>query len=209
MSTGFQQVDKRFSDVLAEIVRSMPVEGLTLRELLEQLGARGLLMLCMVLIVPFLLPISIPGSSVPFGLIVALCGVGVVTRRPPWLPDRLMDRRVAAEHLSVVLEKGIGLFARLERLMHQRLSLLTHGATMGRFNGILLMLSGILLMAPLPLPFSNTLPAYGALFLAAGSLESDGYVVLAGYVMLFLTIVYFGVIAVLGKLGAQALLISL
>lgn len=209
MSTEFQQVDKRFSDALAEIVRLMPVEGLTLRELLHRLGARGLLMLCMVLTVPFLLPISIPGLSIPFGLVIALSGVGIVTRSAPWLPDRLMNRRLASEQLIVILGKGIGLFARLERLTRHRLLPLTHGATMGRFNGILLMLSGILLMSPLPLPFSNTLPAYGALFLAAGSLEFDGYVVLAGYMMLLLTISYFGVVAVLGKLGAQALLIYL
>jgi hypothetical protein len=75
-----------------------------------------------------------------------------------------------------------------------------------RLNGILLGLSGFLLTAPLPLPLSNTLPAYGALFLAAGSLERDGYLIIAGYVMVFLTIVYFSVVALLGRIGAQALL---
>ena len=60
-------------------------------------------------------------------------------------------------------------------------------------------------MAPLPLPFSNTLPAYGALRLAAGSLERDGACVLGGYVMVLLTLVYFGVVAVLGELGVRVL----
>jgi hypothetical protein len=193
------------STVLGQIRRLMPAEGLTLRELLERLGERGLLIFCMILTVPFLLPISIPGSSLPFGLIIALNAIGIITHRPPWLPNRLMSRRLSAEHLGTVLEKGERLFKRLERLIHPRLLPITHGPTLGRFNGLLLALSGILLMSPLPLPLSNTLPAYGALFLSAGTLERDGYAILAGYAMFLLTIVYFGGVAVLGGVGTQAL----
>ena len=87
-----------------------------------------------------------------------------------------------------------------------RLWPLTHGPTIGRLNGILLALSGILLMSPLPLPLSNTLPAYGALFLAAGSLEHDGALVLAGYVMVLLTLGYFSLVAVVGGVGLRTLL---
>jgi hypothetical protein len=193
------------SIVLGQIRRFMPAEGLTLRELLERLGERGLLIFCMILTVPFLLPVSIPGSSLPFGLIIALNAIGIITHRPPWLPDRLMSRRLSAEHLGTVLEKGERVFKRLERLIHPRLLPITHGPTLGRFNGLLLAFSGILLMSPLPLPLSNTLPAYGALFLAAGTLERDGYAILAGYVMVLLTIIYIGGVAVLGGVGTQAL----
>jgi hypothetical protein len=206
MSTEFRQIDKRASAVLSEIARSLPSRGLTLRELLERLGERGLLMFSMMLTIPFLLPVSIPGSSLPFGLLIALIAVGTVRHRSPWLPTRLMSRHLTSEHLVKVLEKGTRLFTRLEKVIHPRLLLLTHGATFGRINGILLGFSGILLMAPLPLPLSNTLPAYGTLFLAAGTLERDGYAIIAGYVMVFLTIVYFGLVALLGGIGAQALL---
>ena len=200
-----QPADKRFSTVLFDIARTIDFQGLTLRELLERFGERGLLMLCIVLTIPFLLPASIPGSSIPFGLVIALNGIGVLTHRSPWLPARLMNRRLDAKHLIAVLEKAGRLFARLEGLMHPRLLVLTHRGTIGRFNGILLVLSGILLMAPLPLPFSNTLPAYAALFLSAGSLERDGYLILAGYLMVLLTIAYFGGLAVFGGVGARAL----
>jgi hypothetical protein len=206
MSAEFRPIDKRASAVLSEIARSLPPQGLTLQELLERLGERGLLMFSMMLTIPFLLPISIPGSSLPFGLIIALNAVGTVTHRSPWFPAWLMNRHLTAEHLIIVLEKGTRVFVRLEKWIHPRLSLLTHGATFGRLNGMLLGLSGLLLTAPLPLPLSNTLPAYGALFLAAGSLERDGYLIIAGYVMVFLTIVYFSVVALLGRIGAQALL---
>jgi hypothetical protein len=206
MSTPFQQGNTCVSAGLAEMIRAMPAEGLTLRGLLERLGERGLLISCMVLTLPFLLPVSIPGTSLPFGMIIALNGVGILTHRAPWLPDRLMNRRLAADALKPVLARGIRLFIGLERWVHPRLWPLTHGPTIGRFNGILLMLSGLLLMVPLPLPFANALPAYGALFLAAGSLERDGAFVLAGYAMVLLTIAYFTLVAVLGGMGVQAVM---
>lgn len=191
--------------MLAGLAASLPPGGLTLRELLECLRERGLLAMCMVLTVPFLLPMSIPGSSTPFGLVIALIGLGVLAGRPPRLPGRFMDRPIAAEHLLPVLRKGAWLFERIEKWAHPRLPALTHKKTMGRLNGALMILSAVMLMFPLPLPFSNTLPAYGVLFLAAGSLERDGCLVLLGYLMVTATVVYFGLLALLGIAGLQAL----
>jgi hypothetical protein len=205
MACPGQAVNQRVSAVLFEVIRTMPAEGLTLRGILERLGDRGLRMLCMVLTIPFLLPVSIPGSSIPFGVLIALIAVGVVTHRAPWLPNRLMNRRLARGHVVPMLEKGARLFARLEQWIHPRLLPLTHGPTVGRFNGLLLGVAGLLMMAPLPLPLSNTLPAYGVLFLALGSMERDGYVVLAGYCMVLLTVVYFSAVGVVGGMGAGVL----
>jgi hypothetical protein len=43
------------------------------------------------------------------------------------------------------------------------------------------------------------------LFLALGSVERDGYVVLAGYLMVLLTVGYFSAVGVVGGMGASAL----
>jgi hypothetical protein len=205
MFQASQPAEKPVSALLSEIIRAMPAEGLTLRTLLNWLGERGLLIFCMILTIPFLLPVSIPGTSTPFGLLIALNAVGLTLHKSPWLPARLMNRRIAMHQLVPMLEKGVQLFKRLERLIRPRLLPLTHRATIGRFNVMLLGFAGLLLTAPLPLPFSNTLPAYAVLLLAMGSLERDGYAVLAGYVMVLLTVVYLTVVGVLGGMGANAL----
>jgi hypothetical protein len=129
MSSRFRPADRLVSDVLSEMARTVPAEGLTLHDLLERLGTHGLRLLCMVLTIPLLLPVSIPGSSVSFGLVIALTGVGIVTHRPPWLPDRLMNRQLAADHLVPVLQKGARLLARVEQLTLPRLFPRTPGAT--------------------------------------------------------------------------------
>src|SRR5690606_18121384 len=131
-SHAFQQDRPSVSAGLAEILLTMPADGFTLRGLLERLGERGLLILCMVLTLPFLLPVSIPGPSLPFGMVIALNGVGIFTHAAPWLPDRLMSRRFAADALRPVFARGIRFFSGLERWVHPRLWPLTHGPTMGR-----------------------------------------------------------------------------
>jgi len=153
--------EKSFSEVLLEIAGNIPPEGLTLRNILEKVGSQGLLPLCMLLTIPFLLPISLPGSSLPFGFLIALIGFGRLFDRPPWLPARFLNRRLTAAQAGTLLGKGSRFFARLEKYIHPRLYFLTHADTTGRVNSVALIVTAICLTAPLPLPFTNTFPAYG------------------------------------------------
>lgn len=197
---------KNFSVVLTELARSMPSNGWTLRQLLEQLADRGLLMLCMVLTVPFLLPVSIPGSSTPFGLLIAIVGFSIMMDHQPYLPSKIVDKQISAHQLRPVLEKGSQLFAKIERWIHCRVPVMTESAFITRFNGFMIITNAGLLMIPLPLPLSNTIPAYGVLFVAAGMLQRDGYLVILGYAMALLSILYFSLVAFAGMLGLQFLL---
>jgi len=101
-----------------------------------------------------------------------------------------------------VLERGVTFLRKIDRFFKPRMMSLASGALMNRVNGLVLMGAGLLLMAPLGLiPFSNTLPGVAILLLAAGISQRDGLIVLAGYVMVVLTIVYF---AALGFLAYSA-----
>ena len=57
------------------------------------------------------------------------------------------------------------------------------------------MLSGILLLLPLPIPLTNSLPALSVVLLAAGAMERDGLFFLAGCAMFTVTLAYFGLLA--------------
>jgi hypothetical protein len=123
-----------------------------------------------------------------------------------------MNRTIERIHLIPALERGAALFARLDKLVHPRFLALTHGASINRLNGFLLVGCALLLMAPLGLiPFSNTLPAVAILCLAAGMLQRDGIFVLIGYVTMTATLVYFGGLfaaAVAAGKGISSLLAS-
>ena len=193
------------STVLADLARDVPEAGIQLGELLDRLGQSGRLLVCMVLCVPFLLPVSIPGTSTPFAFLIVLVGIGVLLDRIPWLPARLRSRHLEQSTAVKILTRGSRLFARLEKVAHPRLSLLTHGPTLGRVNAVALIGAAILLMLPLPLPLSNTIPAYSVVFLAAGTVERDGVLIAVGYVLELLALVYFGAVAVFGVNGLERL----
>ena len=183
------------SRALTDAASSLKGETASVRELLALIGEQGMLVLCIFLTIPFLVPVSIPGVSTVFGLLVVLIGVGVMTNRMPWLPSRLIDKRFPTQKLCPALEQGAKILQRLERYLHPRWRALTRSAAMNRFNGAMIVVAGLLLMAPFGLvPFSNTLPAFAILFLAAGMLEQDGLIVFLGYVFILGTIVYFAVL---------------
>jgi len=181
---------------LDRALRGLSDGHVTLRELLHNIGDHGPLILCAVLTLPFLLPVSIPGVSTVFGLAIIFLAAGIVANRKPWLPDRIMDRPLSAERLKGVLTRSLSIVDRVEKIVRERAVAVTSSTVANRVNGLAILASGVLLMFPLGLvPFSNPLPAFAILFLSVGMAQRDGVVVLAGYGMLVATIVYFSVLA--------------
>ena len=167
----------------------MTAERVSLREVLHAVGDHGMLMFCIILMVPFLFPVSVPGVSTVFSAVVIYTGLGIMLdRRGPWLPARLMDRTVATRKLVPALQRGSRLFARLDRMSRPRMPSMTGSAAIRRANGLVLLLAGILLIFPLGgVPFSNTLPALAVLFVAAGMAQRDGIFVVTGYCWLIVS----------------------
>lgn len=202
---GFKDTDRKTSELLEDIIHSIRGEHVTLRDLLAMMGESGLLLLCAFLSLPFLFPVSIPGVSTVFGAGIVLISAAITVNRLPWLPGKVADRRLESGKLRPVLQRGVTVLRRIDRFFKPRLGTLTTGAVMNRINGLVLMGAGLLLMAPLGLiPFSNTLPGIAILLLAAGISQRDGLVVLGGYVMVVLTIVYFSALAFLAYSAGQS-----
>jgi hypothetical protein len=200
----FRDSNAPLGETLRNLARSIHGETVTVRELLSMVGEQGLLLALMFLTLPFLLPISIPGVSTVFGMVAILISLGVTFNRVPWLPDRLLDRPLDAVKLAAAIENGADRFGRVDRISHPRLTQLTENAAMNRLAGLGLLLGSVLLIFPLGLvPFSNTLPAWGILLLAAGLLQRDGVLILLGYLFLLGTIVYFAALGLGVLTGAQ------
>jgi hypothetical protein len=205
--THFADTQVALGEALRRLIARIQGEQITLRELLVLVGEQGLLLFCIVLTLPFLLPVSIPGVSTVFGMVIILVGIGITLNRVPWLPAKLMERPIRNEHLVPTLEKGVQLDERMERWLQPRLMRITSGAVANRMNGAALTLAGVLLLFPLSfIPFSNTLPGVAVMLLALGMLQRDGYFVVAGYLAVVATILYFGGLALAVILGGQSLL---
>lgn len=204
----FQDTHGSLSDTLTQVAGTLPAGSITVRDLLSLIGEQGMLFFCIIMTIPFLTPIPIPGVSTVFGALIMLVGLGVIANRVPWLPGILLRRPIATDQLGKVMLAGADIFKKFEMLIKPRLLALTNAGTINRLNGVLLFLAGFLLIIPIPVvPFSNMIPGYAILFLGAGMLQRDGVFVLIGYLLVVVTIVYFGAIAIGVVAGGQSLII--
>lgn len=188
----FNDTTDSLSTTLARSIDEIRGETVTLRDLMAAIGEQGLLLLCALATLPFLIPVSIPGVSTVFGAAIILLALAITLNRMPWLPRRILDRKLDAGKLLPSLRKGVKLMSRIDAWVKPRALGMTSGY-MTVVNGCVLMFGGLLLMAPFGLiPFSNTAPAVGILLLTIGMIQRDGLFVLLGYLGTVLTVIYFG-----------------
>lgn len=192
IGTTGASAEKTLLETLEDVIDRLPPGTISLAEVFDMIGREGLLIFCVFLTLPFMIPVTIPGVSTVFGFAILLLGIGISIHRRPWLPDKIMKRPFPSDKMKTVLAKGIIWVRRLEKVSRPRLLALTHGPVMHSVNGLLLIAGAILLMAPFGLiPFSNTLPGLAILFLALGMLQRDGRSILIGYATIVLTVFYF------------------
>jgi len=189
----FRNTDVRLSDALAATSSAVRGHRVTLRELLAYVGEQGLLVFSAILALPFLFPVSLPFMSTVLGVPMLLIGIAVILGRLPWLPERLLDHSLPSETLCTVLERGRRAALRFEHLARPRLLALTGSAAVNSVHGIALVLTVLLLMAPLPfVPLANTLPGIAIILLCLGLAERDGLLLLLGYSVAAVSAVYVG-----------------
>jgi hypothetical protein len=189
----FRNPEVRMSAALAGAEAALPDPVVSLRELLAALGEQGLLVFCGVLAAPFLLPVTVPGMSTVLGAPMLLIGFAVMLSRVPWLPERLLNHSLSAVTVRAVLAKVRGWAERFEHLVRPRWLGLTGGRAVNAVNGALVILSVLLLMAPIPLvPLVNSIPALAVLLLCFGMAERDGLVIVIGYFTTMIATVYVG-----------------
>ena len=203
---GFWSDDVLFSVVLSEICQKIPMEGINLKDFLDFIGERGLFMSCVILTAPFLLPVSIPGISLPLGLIIFLMSISIMFKRTVLIPKRFMNYKISKNNVESLLNGISRILSPLEKIITPRLLILSDKTVQNYINSLLVAFSAILLMIPIPVPLTDFLPAYGILFIALGTIERDGYLILAGYLTVIITTIYFILIF---ALGIQAIIIIL
>lgn len=196
---------RRLSEDLAAIVQEFQRESITLRELITQLRGRGHVLLVMLLALPFSTPIPLPGLSTPFGLVIALIGLRLTLGQKPWLPARLLDTALPPKLFVRVLAAARKILRGFELLLRPRLAWLTSSRTMLQLHALPIFLAAVLLLLPLPVPFSNLIPAFSILLLSAGLLERDGLFLLAGHLAFLCALGFFGVLVFAGTEGFDAL----
>ena len=184
-----------FSQELRELAERFAERPVCLGDILETSQGRGFNLLLVLIALPFLTPIPMPGFSIPFGLVVAVIGARLALGQKPWLPQKLLLHKLPPRLFAKLLKAASRVVKWLEFFLRPRLFLMNDHVVFRRVAGVLIALSGLFLLAPLPIPFTNSLPAATVLLLAAGALERDGLAFLAGCALFVVTAAYFLLLA--------------
>ncbi len=192
---------ERLSDALRRLLHEADGRSLQVREMIEILRGKGLQMMVILLCLPFLSPVTIPGISLPFGLAIALCGLRIAFGHKPWLPGFVLNRRLSASILEKMVHFGCVVYGKVEKVIRPRLSYLFVGPGMTMLVGLSIALAGILLSLPIPPPFplTNTLPGFALIFLSLGLMEKDGVLILCGYTLTLIALIYASLIVFVGQ----------
>jgi len=165
--------------------------GFTLDELHGRLAERTWFLLLLILPLPFISPIPAPGLSTPFGVALAAIGLGILFGRTPSLPRWVRTLRCPPGFAARVIAVTARQMARIRTLVRPRWTWLVVRPWTRVLGGLVIVASGILLALPLPIPFSNALPAYAILLTGIGLAHHDGLAVLMGQGAFLATLTYF------------------
>src|SRR4051812_27374924 len=186
-----QPPPRKLSVELGELRDRSSHRAITLREVIYALQGRAYMLLVLLLSLPFVTPIPLPGLSTPFGLAIALIALRLSLGQRPWLPMKLQRRELPAGFLRKLFSVAERVLRFLEKFLRPRLTYLTDTPFLVQLHALLMLTAALALLLPLPIPFTNSFPAWTILLLAAGLLERDGLFILAGYVVFAAAVFYF------------------
>ncbi|WP_225771738.1 exopolysaccharide biosynthesis protein [Inquilinus sp. Marseille-Q2685] len=155
------------SALLDDLLRDADTERVTLGWLVDRLGDRsfGLVMLLLALLG------AMPGASAVVAPLLAILAVQMMLGHAgPAFPRRVAGRSVRTEGLTRTLRRASTVLRTLEGFIHPRWP--TPFEATKRGVGLVVLLLGVLLLAPVPL--SNIPPALAIALLAIAYLEEDG-----------------------------------
>jgi len=172
-------VDKLSTELQSHFFSESHSGKVTLDEILALAGERAFGFLFVLLSLPSALPIPAPGYSVPFGIVMFLLAIQLISgATQPWIPPRFSSHAVELKQVQGVLKAGLPWLKRVEVLTRPRMSRLCHSRPGRIFIGSAIALMSISMMIPIPL--TNTLPAMGIFITGFGLLDEDGFISLMG-----------------------------
>ncbi len=190
---GHEPLSRRLAGALG----GLSTGPLTLNDLLRCTASSGVYLLIILLCLPFVIPVSIPGLSSVMGAIVAVLALRAAAGRPPSLPGFLGERPLPAKLRGFLLVRGVRFLEFLERFVRPRQSRWLAWPAVRLFNCACLALLAVLLALPLPAPpffLTNSIPSYAIILLAAAMMEEDGVLLWFGYLAVALNLIFFSLI---------------
>lgn len=174
---------KKLSEEIAALRDRFAGGPLTLGDVVVVLQGRAWTLVIILLALPFISPIPLPLLSVPFGLAIGLISLRLALGQKPWLPASLLAKPLPAGFFGAVLKFSGRVLSVLEKFLRPRFSWIAESPALMRVHALGMLVAALVLLLPLPVPFTNSFPAWMILLIAGGLLERDGGAITLGYIV--------------------------
>jgi hypothetical protein len=182
---------RKLSEELTSLQARFAEQPVTLQEVIGVLRGRAYLLLLILLALPFCTPIPLPGFSTPFGLVIALISLRLALGQRPWLPRKLLHKQLPAGFFARIFTAAARIIRFFEMLLRPRMTMLADIGLMRQTHALVMLIAALVLLLPLPIPFTNTIPAWVILLIAGGLMERDGAFIAVGYAVFAAGVLYF------------------
>ena len=196
---------RKLSEIIEDLIVQFRERPVSLREVVVVLQGRAYTLLMLLLALPFLLPVRLPGLSSLLGLVIAVIALRLTLGQKPWLPQRLLDRQLPATFFPKLLAGARQVVRFLEVMLKPRHLWLTWSHLLVQVHSFIILMAALVLLLPLP-PGTNLPPALCIVIMAGGLLERDGRFILGGYLAFAFNGVFFALFAIYGKKLVEAIL---
>lgn len=194
-----------FSHFFKNLSVELKDKKISLGEIMLRLGDRSHAFVILLAALPFLIPITIPGFSTPFGVLIIIISVCLMLNLPPKIPSRISNFSFGGGKAAEVFGRSAKILSKIEKLSKPR-GEFAFGSSLATFIiGAIILFAGILLALPTP-PGGNFPPAVALVFLSIGVLQRDLLFFLIGTVATISTTILFYAIIRAFTIGGEALL---
>jgi hypothetical protein len=178
-------------ELVGRLANGSPV---TIGDIDSILAGRGFATICVLLSVPFVQPVPLPGLSIVFGIAIMALGLRLLLGSHAGLPGFIRRQEIRPATLAKIVAAGKTVFTQIEKVIRPRLPRLFSPPFL-KFTALWIMANGFALSLPIPpvIPFSNSLPSWSVIALCLGFLERDGIATIAGYLLGCATWIYFAI----------------
>ena len=153
---------------------------ITLGELADELKNDAQIIISLVCILPFMQPIPVPGLSSLLGAVIILQGIGLIFWDKALLTEKLREIEIDPKKFDLIYKAAKKFTVLTNKLASFPMPKIVLSRANRIITGIWIILMAAFLSLPLPIPFSNFMPALSIFFLCVGMLEEDLVLIICG-----------------------------
>jgi hypothetical protein len=178
--------DAKLSEQLAYLHTVFAHKPMQVRDMIGVLGEHAPLLLIILLALPFAIPWPLP-LSIPFGIAIVFVASALLRGRPPRFSEKILNAKFPAGVHDKLVRFSKRIVIWLERWLRPgRWSFMFGRKYRERLQILGLLLAALFLASPLP--FSNFIPAWAIILVAAGLLGRDGLFVMTGHLLFLISL---------------------